>query len=73
MLMRCAIDRIKHFAHPAADGFRRKILNPNFNKVVFVKPPSSRAESPEGYWVCLGWKGTPAYRKAMSRKSASRR
>ena len=73
MLTCVAAGRLKHFAHPAADGFRRKILNPNFNKVVFVKPPSSRAESREGYWVCLGWKGTPAYRKSISRRSASRR
>ncbi|KAI1789336.1 S-adenosyl-L-methionine-dependent methyltransferase [Ganoderma leucocontextum] len=54
---------LKHFAHPAADSFRNKVLVPNFNKVAFTKPPSSRSESPEGYWVCMGWRGAPASRR----------
>ncbi|RPD56794.1 23S ribosomal RNA methyltransferase [Lentinus tigrinus ALCF2SS1-7] len=48
---------LKHFAHPEMDVFRRKVLEPNFNVVGFDKPPSSRPESREGYWICLGFKG----------------
>ncbi|KAI0808169.1 ribosomal RNA methyltransferase FtsJ domain-containing protein [Fomes fomentarius] len=51
---------IKHFAHPEAHRFRKRFLEPNFNIVVFEKPPASRSESREGYWVCLGWKGAPS-------------
>ena len=52
-------DRLKHFAHLKANKFRKQVLEPNFNLVAFDKPPSSRSESSEGYWVCMGWKGAP--------------
>ncbi|KAI0739600.1 ribosomal RNA methyltransferase FtsJ domain-containing protein [Daedaleopsis nitida] len=51
---------MKHFAHPSLNRFRKMQLDPNFNNVIFEKPPSSRTESSEGYWVCLGWKGVPS-------------
>lgn len=49
-------DRLKHFAHPLATEFRRDYLEPNFNTVQYIKPGSSRSESSEGYWLCMGWK-----------------
>ena len=52
--------RIKHFMHPAAIKFRKEVLEPNFHIVEFDKPPSSRSESREGFWICLGWKGPPS-------------
>ncbi|KAH9895757.1 23S ribosomal RNA methyltransferase [Cubamyces lactineus] len=48
---------LKHFAHPSSGEFRKQCLDPNFNLVTYFKPPSSRAESAEAYWVCMGWKG----------------
>ncbi|KAI0699488.1 ribosomal RNA methyltransferase FtsJ domain-containing protein [Cerioporus squamosus] len=48
---------LKHFAHPEADYFRQEVLVPNFKSVRFDKPPSSRSESREGYWVCSGFLG----------------
>ncbi|KAH9939667.1 S-adenosyl-L-methionine-dependent methyltransferase [Epithele typhae] len=50
---------LKHFMDRTSMSFRRQFLDPNFNVVEFAKPPSSRAESREGYWVCMGWKGNP--------------
>ncbi|KAI0076669.1 23S ribosomal RNA methyltransferase [Panus rudis PR-1116 ss-1] len=46
---------LKHFAHPLADRFRIEKLEPNFRRVHFIKPDSSRSESSEGYWLCMGW------------------
>ncbi|EJF57691.1 S-adenosyl-L-methionine-dependent methyltransferase [Dichomitus squalens LYAD-421 SS1] len=54
---------LKHFAHPKADEFRKAVLSPSFHSVAFDKPPSSRSESREGYWICAGWKGAPASRR----------
>ncbi|KAH7922303.1 23S ribosomal RNA methyltransferase [Leucogyrophana mollusca] len=48
---------LKHFAHPLLQEFRKKVLEPNFNVVYYIKPESSRAASAEGYWLCRGWKG----------------
>ncbi|KAI0357073.1 23S ribosomal RNA methyltransferase [Trametes cingulata] len=50
---------LKHFAHPSADRFRKECLDPHFQLVTYRKPPSSRSESAEAYWVCLGFKGVP--------------
>ncbi|TFK28539.1 ribosomal RNA large subunit methyltransferase J [Coprinopsis marcescibilis] len=48
---------VKHFAHPELDRFRVEHLVPNFNLVKYIKPGSSRAESREGYFLCMGWRG----------------
>ncbi|EPQ53217.1 23S ribosomal RNA methyltransferase [Gloeophyllum trabeum ATCC 11539] len=48
---------LKHFAHPLMTEFRKEYLDPSFADVAYVKPDSSRSESNEGYWVCMGWKG----------------
>lgn len=49
--------RLKHFQHPLLQQFRVEELEPRFYSVMYHKPLSSRDESSEGYWVCLGWKG----------------
>ncbi|BEI89377.1 uncharacterized protein CcaverHIS019_0207390 [Cutaneotrichosporon cavernicola] len=48
---------LKFFMHPDLVDFRKKQLEPYFSKVVTDKPASSRKESAEAYWVCLGYKG----------------
>jgi len=48
---------LKHFTHPLLQEFRKRLLEPNFQAVHYIKPTSSRAESAEGYWLCRGWKG----------------
>lgn len=48
--------RMKYFAHPELDNFRKERLKPNFHVVKVIKPSSSRAESSENYFMCLGWK-----------------
>lgn len=48
---------MKYFAHPELDNFRKEQLVPKFNVVKVIKPSSSRAESKENYFMCLGWKG----------------
>ncbi|KAF8629291.1 hypothetical protein AX15_003524 [Amanita polypyramis BW_CC] len=48
---------MKHFMHPLLQQFRKEKLAPNFHEVRFVKPPSSRTESREGFFLCRGWKG----------------
>ncbi|KDQ57942.1 hypothetical protein JAAARDRAFT_206722 [Jaapia argillacea MUCL 33604] len=48
---------LKHFTHPSLQEFRRQCLDPSFNNVYFMKPGSSRGDSSEAYWVCMGWKG----------------
>lgn len=49
--------RLKHFAHPDIDEFRKEQLRPSFREVHYLKPGSSRAESSEGYFLCRGWRG----------------
>ncbi|GMK54063.1 hypothetical protein CspeluHIS016_0106490 [Cutaneotrichosporon spelunceum] len=48
---------LKFFMHPDLVDFRKKQLEPYFSKVATDKPTSSRKESAEAYWVCLGYKG----------------
>lgn len=48
---------LKHFAHPDFDTFRRFGLEPRFKQVAYIKPSGSRAESSEGFFVCLGYNG----------------
>ncbi|KAI0631637.1 ribosomal RNA methyltransferase FtsJ domain-containing protein [Trametes polyzona] len=50
---------LKLFASPIQDKFRAECLKPHFNLVTYVKPPASRDESSEAYWVCMGFKGVP--------------
>ncbi|KIL61718.1 hypothetical protein M378DRAFT_129533 [Amanita muscaria Koide BX008] len=49
---------MKHFTHPTLQQFRKEKLEPIFNEVRFVKPPSSRTESREGFFLCRGYKGS---------------
>lgn len=48
---------IKYFAHPLLEEFSRRSLEPNFRKVHLVKPPASRSDSRETYFLCMGFKG----------------
>uniref|UniRef100_D8QLT1 rRNA methyltransferase 2, mitochondrial n=1 Tax=Schizophyllum commune (strain H4-8 / FGSC 9210) TaxID=578458 RepID=D8QLT1_SCHCM len=48
---------IKYFAHPLLEDFSRENLQPNFRKVHLVKPPASRSDSRETYFLCMGFKG----------------
>ncbi|KAF8583657.1 23S ribosomal RNA methyltransferase [Ramaria rubella] len=50
---------LKYFVHPDTQQFYRDYLLPSFKRVHRVKPPSSRSESSEAYWVCLNWLGGP--------------
>ncbi|KAH9849075.1 FtsJ-like methyltransferase-domain-containing protein [Lenzites betulinus] len=61
---------LKHFASPSANRFRKQFLDPYFNLVTFIKPPASRTESAEGYWVCLGFKGVPEPTQAAETQSS---
>ncbi|PCH34675.1 23S ribosomal RNA methyltransferase [Wolfiporia cocos MD-104 SS10] len=47
---------IKYFEHPLLAKFRHEELKPYFNFVFNSKPDASRAESAEGYWICMGFK-----------------
>lgn len=49
--------RIKYFAHPLLEEFSRENLRPSFRKVHLVKPPASRSDSRETYFLCMGFKG----------------
>lgn len=51
--------RMKFFLHPDLLAFRKEELDPYFTRVATEKPKSSRSESSEAYWVCLGYKGRP--------------
>lgn len=51
---------LKFFMHPDLIAFRKTELEPYFTKVIMDKPASSRKESSEAYWVCMGYKGGPA-------------
>ncbi|KAI0776899.1 ribosomal RNA methyltransferase FtsJ domain-containing protein [Trametes elegans] len=46
---------LKHFEHPSSTQFCRECLEPHFRTVKYMKPPSSRSESAEGYWICRGF------------------
>ncbi|KAF9446292.1 23S ribosomal RNA methyltransferase [Macrolepiota fuliginosa MF-IS2] len=48
---------MKYFTHPHLQEFCRAKLTPNFHDVRVVKPPSSRSDSKESYFLCQGWKG----------------
>ncbi|KAJ9096413.1 hypothetical protein QFC21_005235 [Naganishia friedmannii] len=48
---------IKFFQHPLLSEFKKKQLQPVFEKVLVEKPKESRSESSEAYFVCLGYKG----------------
>ncbi|KAI0366476.1 23S ribosomal RNA methyltransferase [Pilatotrama ljubarskyi] len=50
---------LKHFVHPQSGKFRKECLDPHFRLVKYMKPPSSRSESAEAYWLCMGFKGVP--------------
>ncbi|GAA6043893.1 hypothetical protein JCM8097_004291 [Rhodosporidiobolus ruineniae] len=47
---------IKHFTSQFSPDFRRE-LQRRFALVKWIKPPSSRGESREGFFVCAGFKG----------------
>ncbi|GAA5899070.1 hypothetical protein JCM8208_002995 [Rhodotorula glutinis] len=47
---------IKHFTSEFTDQFR-KDLGRHFHVVRWVKPPSSRKDSKEGFFVCAGFRG----------------
>lgn len=51
--------RLKFFMHPDLVAFRKTSLDPYFARVVTEKPKSSRSESSEAYWVCMGYRGRP--------------
>ena len=53
--------RLKHFAHPDVDEFRKEHLKPSFREVHYLKPSSSRSESSEGYFLCRGWRGDDGF------------
>ncbi|KAG5642225.1 hypothetical protein DXG03_003394 [Asterophora parasitica] len=48
---------MKYFTHPLLQDFYIKKLRPNFHDVKSIKPPSSRGDSNEAYFLCQGWKG----------------
>ncbi|KAK0570063.1 2' O-ribose methyltransferase [Tilletia horrida] len=49
----------KFFGSPAADHFRKRVLEPAFHKVKVEKGriDASRKESKEAFWVCQGFRG----------------
>ncbi|KAK0444990.1 ribosomal RNA large subunit methyltransferase J [Desarmillaria tabescens] len=46
---------LKHFSFDAMNAFRKEKLEPHFSNVQYIKPPASRSESSESYFVCRGW------------------
>jgi 23S rRNA (uridine2552-2'-O)-methyltransferase len=48
---------MKYFSHPSMDTLKRNVLVPSFRRVVIAKPPSSRKESAENYFLCRGFNG----------------
>ncbi|KAF8344447.1 ribosomal RNA large subunit methyltransferase J [Amanita rubescens] len=48
---------MKYFMDPSLQQFSKAQLEPGFHDVKYVKPPSSRASSREGFFLCRGWKG----------------
>lgn len=48
---------LKYFEHPDSTHFCKTYLRPSFYSVSTFKPPSSRSESSERYWICLGFLG----------------
>ncbi|BGP00084.1 Ribosomal RNA large subunit methyltransferase J [Rhodotorula toruloides ATCC 204091] len=47
---------VKHFASESTEAFRKDLAR-YFRQVKWVKPPSSRKDSREGFFVCAGFKG----------------
>ena len=52
-----AFDRLKQFMDEEAYKFKHLYLMKSFKHVFHAKPPASRGESSEFYWVCMGFKG----------------
>jgi len=50
---------LKYFEHPLMAKFRHEELKPWFRGVYNSKPDASRAESSEGYWICMGFRDSP--------------
>ncbi|KAI0028646.1 ribosomal RNA methyltransferase FtsJ domain-containing protein [Vararia minispora EC-137] len=48
---------LKYFESPEATEFRVNHLQPVFRRVQIIKPPASRTESSEYYWLC--WSFSP--------------
>ena len=59
---------IKFFASPSATQFHNSILRRSFSKVFIYKPPASRSESKEAYFVCKDFLGG-IYRSLIRPKS----
>ncbi|KAF8521169.1 FtsJ-like methyltransferase-domain-containing protein [Gautieria morchelliformis] len=54
---------LKYFMHPDTQQFCLRFLQPCFRRVYQAKPPSSRPESPERYWICIDWLGDASRRR----------
>ncbi len=54
-LINSRVRRLKHFSFDAMNVFRKEKLEPHFSNVQYIKPPASRSESSESYFVCRGW------------------
>ncbi|KNZ76216.1 Ribosomal RNA large subunit methyltransferase E [Termitomyces sp. J132] len=52
---------MKFFEDPLLHDFRENELELYFNDVKVIKPPSSRSESSEGYFLCQGFQGPEDY------------
>ncbi|GBE85683.1 predicted protein [Sparassis crispa] len=50
---------LKYFDDPAHKEMRDTVLSRYFQTVVSHKPPASRSESSERYWICTGFRGSP--------------
>jgi hypothetical protein len=51
---------MKYFADPSMNKLHREVLMHSFKRVFISKPPSSRKESAENYFVCRGFSGFSA-------------
>lgn len=61
---------IKHFTSEFTEQFR-KDLGRHFHLVRWVKPPSSRKDSKEGFFVCAGFRGREAVDEPPAGPSAN--
>jgi len=52
---------LKYFDDPLHKQHHDDVLRHCFHTTASYKPPSSRSESNERYWVCSGFKGKPAH------------